>query len=149
MVPKPIQKQSWMGVWRPLWSHPWNKVLPRLHFWWFWLHFGTPFGTSLCSCRAFFLYMFFWSGFLMALASIWAPKTLPKWYPKGGQNQKLKFIDFASIYYTLATFRGPNNHQFWTFFGTLFKMPFRNLFLIDFAPFWGPSWDPLGTQKRP
>ena len=53
----------------------------------------------------------------------------------------------AAIYNTLATFRGAENHHFWSFFGTLFEMPFRDLFLIDFGPFWGPSWDPLGTPK--
>ena len=36
-----------------------------------WAHFGHKF------------LMFFWSAFLKALASIWAPKTPPKWDPKG------------------------------------------------------------------
>ena len=50
--PKTSPKLILERLWRPLGSHPWNKVLPRLHVWWFWLHFGTPFGTSLRSCWA-------------------------------------------------------------------------------------------------
>ena len=85
----------------------------------------------------------------MVLASIWAPKTTPKRDPKGTQDQNTKIIDFAIIYHTLATSGGLENHHFWYFFGTLFKIPLRNLFLIDFEPFWGPFWTPLGTQKAP
>ena len=75
-----------------------------------------PFGDPLWNHFGFILdiifLMFFWSGFLMALASIWAPKTPPKWDPRGGQNQNIKIIDFACIYYTLATFRGAENGHF-------------------------------------
>ena len=85
----------------------------------------------------------------MLLASIWAPKTTPKGKKKGTQDQNMKIIDFAIIYYTLATLRGPENHNFWCFFGTLFQILFRDPFLIDFGPFWGPFWDPLGTKKAP
>ena len=91
--------------------------------------------------------MTFWNHFFMLLASIWAPKTTPKRDPKGNQDQNTKIIDFAIIYYTCATSRGPENHHFCHFFGVRFKIPFRDLFFIDFGPFWGPFGDPLGTQK--
>ena len=149
MIPKWSQNLSKIdpgGVWRPLGSHPWNKVLPRPHFWWFWLQFGTPFGTSLGSCWAScFFCVFFWSGFLMALASIWVPKTPPKWDPKGCQNQNLKFIDFASIYNTLATFKGAENHYFSVFFwNPVLGGLWESIFMI-LAHFWGPCWRPLGS----
>ena len=97
MVPKWSQNLSKIdpgGLWKPLGTHPWNKVLPRPHFDDFgsnlgpplgpvWAHFGHHF---LCFC------MFFWGGFLMALASIWAPKTPPKWDPKVDQNPNLRII---------------------------------------------------------
>ena len=85
----------------------------------------------------------------MLLASIWTPQTTPKRYQKGTQDKNTKIIDFAVIYYTLATLRGPENHHFWYFFGTLFQLPFRDLFFSDFGLFWGPFWDPLGTKKAP
>ena len=56
----------------------------------------------------------------MLLASIWAPKTTPKRDPNGTQAQNTKIINVAAIYYTLATSRGPENHHFGCFFGTLF-----------------------------
>ena len=73
----------------------------------FWDPLWGQFGLIL---RIMFL-IFFWSGLLMALASIWAPKRPPKWDPKDGQHQNLKIIDFVSIYDTLATFRGAENHN--------------------------------------
>ena len=66
---------------------------------------------------------------------------------KRGPNRISKIIDFAAIYYTSATSRGPENHHFGHLFGTHFWMLFRNLFLIDFEPFGGPSGDPMGTPK--
>ena len=117
-------KTSFLTILAPFWDPLWDQ-------------FGLILGIIFL--------MFFWSGFLMALASIWAPKTPPKWDPKGGKNQDLKIIDFADIYNTWATFRGPETRHFWT----LFQIPFRDLFFIDFGPFWGPFWDPLGTQKTP
>ena len=50
MGPKTSPKSILEGLWRLLGNHPWNKVLPRPHFWWCWLHFGTLFRTSLGSC---------------------------------------------------------------------------------------------------
>ena len=125
------------GVWRPLGSHPWSKVLPRPHFWWFWLHFGTPSGTSLGKCWASF---FFLDGFLIALASIWAPQRPPKWDPKGGQNQDLKIVDFDCIYYTWATFKGAENHQCSMFFWNPILGWLSEPILVILALFWGPFW---------
>ena len=56
--PKTSPESILEGVWRPLGSHPWSKVLPRPHFWRFWLQFGTPFGTSLGSFWASFVWCF-------------------------------------------------------------------------------------------
>ena len=87
--------------------------------------------------------MFFWDGLLMALASIWAPKRPPKWDPKGGQHQNLKIIDFAGIYYTLATFRGAENDHFSTLFGSPFLGCLLEPILVILANFWGPFWRPF------
>ena len=89
-------KTSFLTILAPFWDPLWD-------------HFGVILGIMFL--------MFFWSAFLMALASIWAPKTPPKWDPKGGQNQKLKFTEFASMYYTFATFRGAENQRCLLFFG--------------------------------
>ena len=86
--------------------------------------------------------MFFWSGFLMALASIWAPKTPPKWDPKEGQNPKLKIIDFASMYCTLATFKGVENRHFLKFC----LIPFWDGFWSQFWWFWLTFGVPFGDN---
>ena len=99
----------------------------------------------------------------MALASISIPKTPPKWDPKGGQNPNQKFIDFVSIYNTLATFRGAEIIIFRSFFGALFWIAFGTHFgdfgsLLGFllktnlVTFWVPFLhrflDPLKTSKK-
>ena len=50
-------------------------------------------------------------------------------------------VEFASIYCTLATFKGSEDHHFGCFLGNLFKMLFRDLFVSDFGSF----GDPFGT----
>ena len=85
-------------------------------------------------------WMFFWSAFLKALASIWAPKTPPKWDPKGGQNTNMKIIDFAAIYYTLATFRGAENGLFSISFWNPLLEGLLEPILVILAHFWGPFW---------
>ena len=102
-----------------------------------WDHFGFILGIIFLT--------FFWGGFLTALASILAPKTPTKWDQQGGQEQHLKIIDFACIYYTLATSRGPENHHFWSFFGTLF----RYLFKTSFSSIFDHFGDPFGTLWAP
>ena len=77
MVPKWSQNLSTIdpgGGLEATWEPPRNKVLPRPHFWWFWLHFGTPFGTSLGSFWA----SFFWCFFEVAFWWPWPPFGLPK-----------------------------------------------------------------------
>ena len=115
MVPTPLQNRSWRGSGGLLGATLEARCFQDLTFDDFGSNLGPPFGTSLGSFWASFLLMFFWSGFLMALAFIWAPKTPPKWDPKGDPNQNLKIIDFATIYYTWATFEGHENHIFWVF----------------------------------
>ena len=101
---------------------------------------GPPLGPVWGHFGHHFFKMFFWDGFLMALASIWAPKTPPKWDPKGGQNQKLKFIDFACIYNTWATFEGAENHHFLILFWNSFLGWLLEPILMILAHFWGPFW---------
>ena len=109
MVPKwspNLSKIDPGGVLGNLGNHPWSKLPPRPNFWWFWLLFGTPpfgtrwgsFWTSFFQCVLFLL-----GGLLMALASIWAPQTLPKRDPKGGQSQQLEIQDFV-LFITLAPY---------------------------------------------
>ena len=54
----------------------------------------------------------FLKGFFDGLGLHLDPQNTSKMKPKGGQNQNLKIIDFAIIYYTLATFEGAENHNF-------------------------------------
>ena len=96
MVPKPLQNRAW----RPLGSHPWNKVLPRPHFWWFWLHFGTPFGTSLGSFWA----SFFWCFFEVPFWRLWPPFGLPKLLQNEIQKGPKTRTRKSSILMTLTHF---------------------------------------------
>ena len=114
-------KTSFWAILAPLWDPIWGPVLA---------HVGHRF------------LMFFWSAFLLALASIWAPKTPPKWDPKGGQNQNLNFIDFAVIYNTWATFEGAENHHFSMFFWNPVLGGLWEPILMILAHFWGPFWRP-------
>ena len=81
----------------------------------------------------------------MLLASIWAPKTTPKRDQKGTQDQNMKIIDFAVIYYTLATFRGAENHHFLTLFWNPILGWLLKPISVIFAHFWGPFWKPFSS----
>ena len=73
----------------------------------------------------------------------WAPKTPPTWDPKGGQNQNLKIIDFACIYYTLATFKGAENRHCSMFFWNPNWGWLLEPISVILAHFWGPFWIPF------
>ena len=142
MVPKPLQNRSWRGSGGHLGATLETRCFQDLIF----DDFGSILGPPLGPVWGHFghhFFMFFWDGFLMALASIWAPKTPPKWDPKGGQNQNMKFIDFACIYYTLATFRGAENDNFSMFFWNPLLGCFLESILVILAHFWGPFWRPF------
>ena len=200
MVPKPFQNRSWRGSGSHLGATLETRCFQDLIFDDFGSILGPPLGPVWFGVILDIIFlMFFWSGFLMALASIWAPKTPPKWDPKGGQipnlkiiflflfstlwphsgvlkinffyvflkclfdglglhlgsqtppkwdlkggqNQKLKFIDFVSIYYTLATFRGAENHHFVVFFWNSVLGWLLEPILVILAHFWGPFWRPF------
>ena len=152
IAPKIIKNPLKIDPWRAS-GTPWRPYLSQGRFLdHFWLHFRPQKGPQnqpkieqfLCLLLHDFLEPLF-----HALGINLAPKTTPKRDHKETQDQNTKIIYFAAIYYTCATLRGPENHHFWCFFGTLFKIPFRDLFFIDFEPFWGPFWDPLGTKKAP
>ena len=141
MVPKPLQNRSWRGSGRHLGANLETRCFQDIMF----DDFGSILGPPLGPFWAHVGYHFFdvfWSALLKALASICTPKTPPKWDPKGGRNPNMKIIDFASIYYTLATFRGAENDHFLMFFRTLFWEGFQvwEHILVIFAHFWGPFW---------
>ena len=106
--------------------------------------FGTPKGPQNRSKIDDFLDMFlddFWEPLFEALGLHLGSQTTPKMTQKGSNVEHRKF---AAIYYTLATFRGAENHNFLNLFGIIFEIPFLNPLLIDCGAFWGPSWDPRG-----
>ena len=110
MVPKWSQNLSKIdpgGALEATWEPPLKQGASKTSFLTILAPFWDPLWDQFGLILGIIFLMFFWSGFLMALASIWAPKTPPKWDPKGGQNQKLKFIAFACIYYTWATLAPP------------------------------------------
>ena len=140
MVPKWSQNLSKIdpgGGLEATWEPPLKQGASKTSFLMILAPFWDPLWDQFGLILGIIFLMFFWSGFLMALASIWAPKTPPKWDPRGGQNQKLKFIDFDSI------FRGAENDHFsklvWSsFLGWLLELIFMIL-----AHFWGPFWRPF------
>ena len=146
MIPKWSQRLFKIdpgGALQASWEPPLKQGASKTSF----LTISAPFWDLLRDqfgfiCGIIFL-MFFWDGFLMALASTWAPQTPPKWNPKGGQHQDLKFIDFACIYNTWATFRGPENHQFLMFFWNTVLGWLLDPILMILAHFWGPFWRPF------
>ena len=115
-------KTSFLAILAPFWDPLWDQFGPILRI--------------ICL-------IFFWNGFLMALASIWAPKTPPKWDPKGGRNQDLKIVDFAIIYNTWATLEGAENHHFSMFFWNPILKWLLEPILMILAHFWGPFWRPF------
>ena len=117
-------KTSFLMILAPFWDPLWDQ-------------FGLILGIIFL--------MFLWSGFLMALASMWGPKTPPKWDPKGCQNQNLNFIDFACIYNTWATFEGAENHCFSMFFWNPILGWILEPILVILAHFWGPFWKPFSS----
>ena len=142
MVPKPLQNWSWRGCGGHLGATLETRCFQDLTFDDFGSNLGPPLGPSWTNVGHHF-FMFFWSGFLMALASIRAPKTPPKWDPKGGQNQNLEIIDFVAIYNTLATFRGAENGLFLMLFWNPVLGWFLEPILVILAHFWGPFWRPF------
>ena len=118
----------------------------------FWAPFWTPKGpqnrSKIDNCLDVFLNDFL-EPLFHAFGLHFGFQNDPKMKAKRVPTQNHKIIDLACIYYTLAISRGPENHHFGYFFGTLFKIPFRDLFFVDVGPFWGPFWDPLGTKKAP
>ena len=125
------------------WEPPLKQVASKTSFLMILASFWDPLWDQFGVILGIIFLMFFWSGFLMALASIWAPKTLPKWDPKGGQYPNTKFIEFASIYYTLATFMGADHEHFSMFFWNTVLGWLLEPILMILAHFWGPFWRPF------
>ena len=59
------------------------------------------------------------------------------------QNQDMKIIDFATIYYTLATFEGAEHGIFLLFFWSPLLGWLLEPILLILAHFWGPFWRPF------
>ena len=98
MVPKWSQNLSKIdpgGALEATWEPPLKQGASKTSFLTILAPFWDPLWDQFGLILGIIFWAFFWDGFLMALASIWAPKTPPKWDPKGGQNQNLKIIDFA------------------------------------------------------
>ena len=143
MVPKWSQNLSKIdpgGALEATWEPPLKQGASKTSFLTILAPFWDPLWDQFGVILGIIFLMFFWDGFLMALASIWAPKTPPKWDPKGGQNQNLKINDFDCIYYTLATFRGAENDHFSMFLGGL-KIDAK------MVPKKWSKWFPKGTPK--
>ena len=144
MIPKPVQNRSWRGSGGHLGATLETRCFQDLIF--------DDFGSNLEPVWAHFghhvFHVFLKWLFDGLLASIWAPKTPPKWDPKGGQNQNLNFIDFALICNTWATFEGPENHHFLLlFWNPILGWLLEPIFIIV-ALFWGPFWFQFGAQNR-
>ena len=131
------------GVWRPLGSHPWNKMLPRLHFWWFWLHFETPFGTSLRSFWA----SCFWCLFEVAFWWPWPPFGLPKHLqmkPKRVPTPKAEIHRCCLYFLHFSHIQGCWKSSFFeAFLEPSFGMAFGTHF-CDFGSFGFPFGDHFG-----
>ena len=136
MITKPLQNRSWRGSGGHLGATLETRCFQELIFDDFGSILGPPLGPVWAHVAHHSLNVF-WSGFLMALASIWAPKTPPKWDPN------LEIIDFTLIYHTLATFKGAENHHFLMFFLNTMLGWLLEPILVILVHFWGPFWRPF------
>ena len=137
-------------------------MLPRPHFEQFWLHFGTPFGTSLGSCWAYLLNVFLmwlFDGIGLHLGSQKTSKMRPKnkrgpkprpeinWFcfdlPHFGHIQGCWKSSFFEFFFLTPFWDGFWNQcsLFWLTLGSLletilvtFGVPFLHRFSEDF---WG------------
>ena len=111
MVPKPLQNRSWRVSGGHLGATLEARCFQDLTF----DDFGSILGPPLGPVWAHFghhVVDVFLRWLFDGLGLHLAAQNTSKMRPKRGQNQKLKIIDFASIYCTLATFKGAENHYF-------------------------------------
>ena len=87
-VPKPLQNRSWRGL-EASWGPSLKQGASKTSFLMILAPFWDPLWDQFEVILGIMFLMFFWSGFLMALASIWPPKTPPKWDLKGCQRHIL------------------------------------------------------------
>ena len=144
MVPKPLQNRSWRGSGGHLGATLETRCFQDFIFDDVGSILGPPLGPVWAHFRdhvfdVFLRWLF--DGFGLHLGS---PNT-SKMKPKRGQNQKLKFIDFACIYNTLATFEGSENHHFSMFFWNPILGCLLDPILKILAHFWGPFWRPFSS----
>ena len=148
------------GVWRPLENHPWSMVLPRPHFWWFWLHFGTPFGTSLGSFWA-YVFDFFLKRLFDGLGLHLGSQNTSKMRPKRGPKLKPENRWFCMYLQHLSHIKGcwtsPRFVVFWEHrFGMAFGAHFCDfgsllvsLLETILVTCWGPFLGAMEITRKP
>ena len=155
------------GALEATWEPPLKQGASKTSFFTIFASFWDPLWDHVGLILGIIFLMFFWSGFLMALASIWAPKTPPKWDPKGCQRHILSKSENRALAYTRARSRGvwgtENHHFFDVFLEPCFGMVFGTHFcdfgsllgslletiLVTFwVPFLHRFLDPLKTSKK-
>ena len=155
MVPKPFQNRSWRGSGGHLGATLETRCFQDFIFDDLVSILEAPLGPNWTHFGNYFLIL--WrDGFLMALASIWAPKRHAKKDQKDGQNQKLEFIDGVVIYYACATFRGAFlDHRFGMGFGahvedfsSVLRSLLETIFVTVWVPFLHRFLDPLKTSQK-
>ena len=110
--------------------------------------FGTPMGPQNRSKINHFVDLFFndfWEPLFHAFGLRLGSQNDPKKRPKREPRTERENHRFCNYVLYLSHIEGSKKSSFWVLFGTLFKIPFRDHFFIDFGSFWGPFWDPLGT----
>ena len=148
MVPKwshNLQNRSWRGSGGHLRATLETRCFQDLIFDEFCSILGPPLGPVWAHFGHHFL-MFFWNGFLMALASIWAPKTPPKWDPKGCQRHILSKSENRALAAARARSRGVWGCWKSTFFRCFFGTPFWDGFGSPFWWFWLTFGVPFGDH---
>ena len=147
MVPKPLQNRSWRGSGGHLGATLETRCFQDLIFDDFCSNLG-PLWDQFGLILGIMFLMFFWNGFLMALASIWPPKIPPKWEPKGCQRHISSKSENRALAAARARSRGVwgcwKSSFFRCFFGTLFRERFGNPLWRFWFTFGVPFGDHFG-----
>ena len=142
MAPKPWQNRSWRGSGGLLGATLETRCFQEFMFDDFGSILVSPLDQFELILGIIFLNVFFRSGFLMGLASIWAPKTLPKWDSIWGAKTNTWKSSILDLFPTLWPHsRVLNIIFFCCFFGTLFWDGFGSPFLW----FWLTCGLPFGN----
>lgn len=149
MVPKWSQNLSKIdpgGGLEATWEPPLKQGASKTSFLMILAPFWDPLWDQFGLILGIIFLMFFWSGFLMALASIWAPKTPPKWDPKGCQRHILSKSENRALAAARARSRGVWGCWKSSFFRCFFGTPFWDGFWSPFWWFWLTFGVPFGDH---